>query len=86
MGSMYVVASETSTVARTRRPGQAIGPRRIAKAPGPVAHAVGRDGHALCGTDVSDLLRWPEFDFDEVDRAARCLTCATEVERSRAAG
>jgi hypothetical protein len=76
MESMYGVASETSTVARSRRPGQGIGPRRIAKAPGPVAHALTADGRSLCGADVSDLIRWSEFDFGEVDAHARCPACA----------
>lgn len=76
---MYAVASETSTVARSRRSGQSIGPRRIAKAPGPVAHALTGDDRAVCGADVSGLLRWPDYDFADVDLFARCPACAERV-------
>jgi hypothetical protein len=82
MSPMYGVASETSTVARSRRAGHAVGSRRIAKAPGPVAHAVAAGDRALCGADVSGLLRWPDFDFDfaDVDPPSRCPECAAAVE------
>jgi hypothetical protein len=53
METMYGVASETSTVARSRRPGHRVGPRRIPTAPGPLAHAVTSRGHTLCGQDTS---------------------------------
>ena len=74
---MYGVASETSTVARsrTRDPGHGIGPRRIAKAPGPLAHALDAIGLTRCGADGSRLIAWPGLDFAEVDRSVRCPRC-----------
>lgn len=77
MAPMYGVASETSTVARSRSrdPGHGIGPRRIAKAPGPLAHALDPTGSARCGVDVSDLIAWPGLAFAEVDRSVRCPRC-----------
>jgi hypothetical protein len=73
---MYVVASETSAVARFRRRGQGDGPRRIARAPGRWAHALTTRGHTLCGLDASSLIRWPDLTFGEMDDAVRCSTCA----------
>jgi hypothetical protein len=74
---MYGVASETTTVARSRSraPGQGIGPRRIEKAPGPVAHALDADGSALCGADVAGLIAWPGLDFADVATPVRCPRC-----------
>lgn len=83
MGTMYGVVSETSTVARSRRPGQGIGPRRIASTPGPLAHALTSRNHTLCGRDASNLISWPGLEFAEVDVAIRCPRC-TERLRSLA--
>jgi hypothetical protein len=79
MAAMYGVVSETSTVARSRRPGQGTGPRRIAKAPGPWAHAVTSRGPTLCGLDPADLISWPGFDFAEVDGSIRCPRCVDRL-------
>jgi hypothetical protein len=76
---MYDVVSETSTVARSRRPGQGIGPRRIAKAPGPFAHAVTSTGYTLCGRDPTSMIAWPGFDFAEIDRSIRCPRCTEHL-------
>ncbi|HEY3529391.1 MAG TPA: hypothetical protein VGK78_09590 [Nocardioides sp.] len=76
---MYRVASETSTVAPARRSGEGIGRRRIAKAPGPVAHALTAERRTLCGADVAGLLDWPDVDFGEVKPSARCRVCETRA-------
>jgi len=77
MGPMYGVASETSTVARSRSrdPRNGIGRRRIGKVPGPLAHALDAVGLTTCGVDASDLIPWPGLEFDEVDRSVRCPRC-----------
>ena len=71
----YGVASETSAVAPSRAGRQVSGPRRLARRPGAIVHALGGDGGVLCGSDLAELLLWPGWTFGDIPDHDRCPAC-----------